>query len=369
MTRSHCLSVITGLALGLASFGCTASPTTTKPEPEPAGPPQVGIRGEKSISAGDVDYAVPRKFPFTVVNSGGTPLELTLTHKSCSCAEVEMPAGPIAPGADAKIVIKWAPIPGNAGPYTLFADLDTNDPKVKSLRLTVNALIRPLVRVFVDGKENNSWVDFGDEPIPPGDAKLREVKVFSTKLEKFDIDASCTLPGFDIKTTPLDRGSPVDSARCGYSIELKTTDKLPLGYVRTELNITLRNLGSEPDRTIHVPVYAVIGNGIFTVRPSLFLFTKPKISDEDTAKVIVTFIVKADKEGIEVANYEPRFLKVDPPQSLGGGRWLITAHLEPGDPEAAKFQADAPVEGQVVLKVAGLDRPVPVRVKWNPLPK
>ncbi len=368
MTRSHCLCSVTVVTLGLASFGCTASPTTNQSSTEPAKPPKVEVRGDKTIDAGEVDYAKPRDFPFTIANIGGSPLELTLTHKSCSCAEVEMPAGPIAPGAASKLVIKWAPIPGNAGPYTLFADLDTNDPQAKVFRLTVTALIRPLVRVFVDGKEDNSFVDFGDEPIPPGQAKIREVKVFSTKLEKFDIEAACTLPGFDIKTTPLDPGSPVSDARCGYAIELKTTDKLPLGYVRTDLNITLRHLGSEPDRTIHVPVYAVIGNGIFTVVPSEFRFSKPNITDEEAAKVILTFVgVKGSKESVEVASYEPKFLRVDPPLSLGRSRWLITAHL--GNPEAAKFQADAPVEGQVVLKVAGLDRPVPIRVKWNPVAK
>ena len=158
---------------------------------------------------------------------------------------------------------------------------------------------------------------------------------------------------------------------CGYTVRLRTTDRLPLGYVRTVLNLALSKLGSQPDRTLTVPVYAVVGNDAYTLSPAALVFRKPNITDEDTAKVIVTFIVKPskEKESVEVASYEPKFLKVDPPQSLGGGRWVITARLEQGNAEAAKFQPDAPVEGQVVLKVSGLDRPVPIRVKWDPLPK
>jgi len=371
MTRSHCLLLLFLLALGLPSLGCGGAVATTAAAPPESGPPKAELRGSATVNAGEADYAQPRDFTFTIANTGGKPLELTLTHKSCSCAEVRMPAGPIAPNAEGKVVVHWAPIPGNTGPYTVSADVDTNDPNAKSMRLSVQAHIRPLVRVFIEGRENNSFIDFGDDPVLPGQQRAREVQVFSTTLEHFDLDDP-KLPGFESKKTPLPPGTPVEGARCGYLLELRTTDQLPYGYVRADLPLTLRKLGDQPDRTISVPVYAVIGSGIFSVsRPGLFLFRKPNITDEDAAKVIVTFIVKPskEKESVEVASYEPKFLKVDPPQSLGGGRWVITARLEQGNAEAAKFQPDAPVEGQVVLKVSGLDRPVPIRVKWDPLPK
>jgi hypothetical protein len=390
MTRSHRLLPLFLLALGLPSLGCGGTPATTAAAPPEPDPPKAEPRStidvkarffpnaweaararrSATIDAGEVDYARPRDFTFIVANTGGSPLTLTLTRKSCSCAEVTVP-DPIAPGAEGRVVVHWAPIPGNVGAYTVWADIMTNDPQNESLRLEVKSFIRPLVHVFVEGRENNSFIDFGDDPVPPGQQRAREVQVFSTTLEHFDLDDP-KLPGFEIKKTPLPPGTPVEGARCGYLLELRTTDQLPYGYVRADLPLTLRKLSDQPDRTITVSVYAVIGSGIFSVgRPGLFLFRKPNITDEDTAKVIVTFIVKPskEKESVEVASYEPKFLKVDPPQSLGGGRWVITARLEQGNAEAAKFQPDAPVEGQVVLKVSGLDRPVPIRVKWDPLPK
>jgi hypothetical protein len=116
-----------------------------------------------------------------------------------------------------------------------------------------------------------------------------------------------------------------------------------------------------------VPVYAVVGAGAFSVAPEAGLvFKKPHITDEDTARVNLRFIVPPAEEAIAVTSYEPKFLKVDAPEKLSPGRWQITAHLPGGSAEAAKFQPDAFMEGQVVLKVAGQDRPVTVRVKWNP---
>jgi hypothetical protein len=373
MTRLHRLFPSLLVALALPAAGCTGTATTPATDSSEPAPARAEVRGPTAVNAGEVDYARPHDYTFTVANTGGSPLDLTLTRKSCSCAEVTMP-GPIAPGAEGKIVVKWAPIPGNVGAYTVWADVKTNAPQTKSLRLEVKSHIHPLVHVFVEGKENNSYVDFGDEPVAPGQPRVRELQVFSTKLDHFDLEATTALPGFEIKKTPLAVGSPAEGARCGYALEMRTTDKLPFGYVRTELRLALRKMGSEPDRadrTLTIPVYAVIGNAIFSVgRPGKFLFRKPNITDEDTARLVVTFILpQTQKESVKVQDYEPKFLKVDEPESLGHGKWRMTVHMPKDNPEAAKLQPDPPMLGQVVLEVAGLPRPVPISVRWDPLPK
>ena len=55
--------------------------------PPDAPPAKVEVRGPTTVNAGEVDYAQPRDFTFTVANVGGQALDLTLTRKSCSCAE------------------------------------------------------------------------------------------------------------------------------------------------------------------------------------------------------------------------------------------------------------------------------------------
>ncbi len=363
------------IALGLSALGCGGTPTTSggPPPEEAAAPPKAEVRGETSLNAGEADYASPRKFTFTVANAGGSPLELKLDHTSCSCGQVEVPASPIAPGSQGNVVINWTPAVGSAGAFTLAADVQTNDKKNKTLRFLVNAYVRPLVRVFVEGKENNSYVDFGDDPVPPGEKRTREVKVFSTKLKSFQLAATCSEPGFHIVATPLPSGSSVgdyDTVLSGYSLEISTTKDLPPGYVRAQLNFALSELGDgSPDRTLTLPVYAVAGQGVCAISPAAFLFSKPKISEEDAKKVWLTYINAAGKEEVTVDRVEPDFLQVDPPKKELNGKWLITAHLPANNPEAAKYQADPPMSGKVVLKVAGLERPVTIQVKWDPLPK
>jgi hypothetical protein len=381
MTRSHRPLLLLFLALGLAPLGCGGTPTgptDTAPSAEPA-PPKVDVPGGTLAEAGEVDYAVPRDFVFPVSNTGGAPLELTLLRKSCSCAKVELPAQAIAPGGQGKVTVSWTPKPGQTDwspkpgqveAPSVTVTVATNDPKTKEFQFTVKAHIKPLVHFLIEGKEDAFYVDFGNDPIRPGEARVRELQLFSTELPEFDLDVTCPLPGLKVSKEKLSAGAPVDEAKCGYKVELTATKDLPVGYVRTDLHITLRKLGQAPDRTLILPVYAVSGTGVVTVRqPGLFQFTKPKMTDGDTARIDVTFDVPTGNENIAVESVEPKFVQVDTPQKVSPGRWRITAHLPKDDPEAAKLQVDPPMEGQVVLKVAGLDRPVPVRVKWDPLPR
>jgi hypothetical protein len=290
---------------------------------------------------------------------------------------VDVPASAIAPQAEGKVVVHWAPAPGSVGAVDLAIDVQTNDPKNKSLRFTISGNIQPTVRVFVEGKETMPGeffsADFGDNPIPPGEKRTREVKVFSTSLRSFDLRATCSVPGFDIpQPARLPAGARVGDydVACGYSLEVSTTKDLPLGYVSGDLNLTLSNQSDgQPDRTVPVPVRAVVGQGVCTVSPAEFRFSKPDITDEDTAKVRLTFINPPAKEEVSVESAEPSFVQVDKPERGLDGKWLITAHLPKNNAEAAKCQSDPPMIGKVLLKVSGLDRPVTVRVKWEPLPK
>jgi hypothetical protein len=376
MTRFHRPPAAFLLALALTPLGCGGTPTASggpAPDPEPAAPPKAEVRGDTNLNAPDADYARPQDFAFTVANAGGSPLELKLAHKSCSCEEVDVPASPIAPNSEGKVVVHWSPAVGSAGAFTIGADVQTNDPKNKVIHFAISARVRPLVRVLVEGREDNGYLDFGDDPITPGQKRTREVTVFSTSLKSFTLNAACAEPGIKIDQKPLEPGATVgqyDGVPSGYTLEVSTTKDLPPGFVRTQLNLALSGLGDgQTDRTITLPVYAVAGQGVCTVSPAAFHFNKSSISEEDAAKVRLTYINSSDKEDVTVESVEPSFIKVDKPARGLDGKWLITAHLPGNSPEAAKYQAEPPMTGKVVLKVAGLDRPVTVEVKWNPLPK
>jgi len=156
----------------------------------------------------------------------------------------------------------------------------------------------------------------------------------------------------------------------GYKFEVSTTKDLPIGYVRGQLDLALSKLGEgEADRTIALPVYAIVGQGHFTLQPDMLLFKKPDITEEDTARVNLTFNTPSPRESVTVKSVEPKFLTCDKPEKGLDGRWRITVHMPRNNAEAAKYQADPPMIGRVVLEVGGLERPVIVKVMWQPQPK
>ncbi len=372
MTRWNCFWPLLALGLACSSLGCSgtdsAKPAATQPAERPSGP-RADFRSGTTLDAGEVDYARSRDFPFLVNNTGGAPLTLKLAKKSCSCADVKLPDEPIAPGGEGKVEIRWAPIPGNSGKYDVTATVETNDPLMHSVQLTVHTFIKPLVHIFIEGREENSILDFGDAPILPGKPRSREVKVFSTELPSFTLDPRCPVEGVTSEKKAMRAGDRVGKyeVRSGYTLDVTAKDTLPLGYLRTSLDLALRDLGDQPDRTVTIPVYAVVGSGAFSVEPAVFRFRKARITDEDTARVNLTIDAAPDMGAVTVDSWTPKFLKVDAPEKRPSGKWLIVVHIPKNNPEAAKYQPDSFMEGQVVLKVSGIARPVTIRVKWEPL--
>lgn len=340
----------------LAGAGCRQSPT--EPTLTSVGP-RLMIE-QTTIEAGAVDFARANEHAFQVRNGGDQPLRLTLLRKSCSCGDVRVPEM-LAPGEEGRIVVRWAPIPGKVGPYVLSAEVEANDPHRPRLHLELKGQVEPLVRI---APEDLSYVDFGR--LRPGQAATRELKVFSTKLEHFALDARIEgdRPGLKVQTTPLERGSLVGDARAasGYSLTLRSA-LLPPGYLRETLVLTVQAAGESP-RRIELPVYGEVDNGVVQVTPAEVAFDRPRVTEADSKKALIQFLVPADGQKVEVLRCEPAFLSAGA-QPLGRpGQWQLTVRLPANQSEAARYQADGFFEGRVLLKVSGMAEPMAVRVKW-----
>jgi hypothetical protein len=360
------------LALSLIISGCYKPPQTTA-QKDRAEASHLGPRAEAketSIVDGEVDFAVPADFTFTIQNTGDEPLKLTVVKKSCYCADVRLPEGGIAPAQDGKVVLRWTPIPGMTGPHTISADLLTNDARNQNLRFEVKGNINPLIRIAPDDAGD---VDF--DRIKPGQPAMREIKVYSTKLAQFGLDVKPADPALiRVSQTKLEPGSAVGDARIasGYSVILRTTDKLPPGSLRSSFAINVA-VGKEPTRTITMPIFAEVENGIFRVMPSVVEFRKPLATDEDSQMVRVQFFVPSDKDKIEIVKNEllgpdgkwiPGFLNCEGLQRLPAGQWQFKAVVPADNPVAAQMQADGFWEGRIMLKAADSPVEVPLRVKW-----
>jgi hypothetical protein len=355
--------VLGTLLLWTAVLGCQDATTkaTTKAAPTaaevPTGPRLVV--DSASYDLGDVDFAQPYPHSFKVKNAGGTPLRLKVARKSCTCAEVVAPAEAVEPGKEDKVTVTWVPIPGQAGSHTLSAELETNDPQKPLLRLELKAHVTPTVRI---APEDWSMIDFGQ--LRPGEVQQREIKVFSTVLPEFDLEPSVSHTGLKATVTPLPPGSDVGGlkARCGYGVTVRTSNELPKGYFRETLTLTVRG---KQERRIVLPVYGDIETGAVLVSPREVEFKRPYVTDADTQKVHVQFIVPSDKESVEVASWEPNFLVVGKPQPVKKGLWEFTVSIPRDNPEAVKYQAGGFLEGRILLRTSSANAAeVPIRVKW-----
>jgi len=366
--RSCGLSIVLSTFVMAACSGTTPSTATTAKQaarPTPTIGPRVEIK-KTELDAGEVDFSVPSESRFPVRNTGGEPLLLTLVGKSCFCTDAVVPAEPLAPGQEGAVHVRWTPIPGKSGQQRVHVDLETNDPTRPTVRLAVTGVVNPLIRI---APEDASYIDF--YRLEPGAVKPRELKVFSTKLSKSDLDAKVDSPALVVTMNKLelDANSRIGDARptCAYSVLIETTPQLPPGSFTTDLVLTLRPPGLPP-REVRMRIYGVVANGIFKVLPDEIEFKTPRLADGDARKVRVQFVDPSKKQTLKIVRVDPTFVQCDEPRLLHGapGQWEFTARIPASNTEAAKLQADGFFEGQVVLQASGTNAQIPVRVKWNP---
>jgi hypothetical protein len=346
---------------GLVLCGCqgaaTSQPAPVRGADRPAVPN--AHAPETSYDFGEVDFTRPYTHTFSVANTGTAPLKLTLTRKSCHCAEVMLPPGDVAPGEKGPVTLRWVPIPGQAGNYTLAADFETNDPQTPRLRFEVKGQVNPLIRVWPE-----DWFEIDFRQIHPGRPQERQIKVFSTSLSAFDLQATASHPGLEVSTSPLPPDSRVGDHRAasGYAVTVRSTDRLPKGYFRETLRLAV---GGEHARQITLPVYGDVETGAVRVAPQEVEFKKPRLTDEDSKRVRVQFLVPSESEKVEITRAEPSFLVVGTPQRLKNGLWEFTVQIPAGNAEAAKLQPDGFFEGRIVLRTsAAAAAEVPLRVRW-----
>lgn len=313
---------------------------------------------------GEVDLSKPYTATFPVRNTGTEPLRIELARKSCKCAQFAIEPPEIPPGKEGTITLTWKPTPGQAGTTLIAADLTTNDPAQANIRVEARGRSNPVIHVWPE-----EWAEIDFALIPPNGKADREIKVYSTKLEKFDLEAVSSHPGVKVTTLPLAAGEEVgkDKIRSGYRVALQTTPQLPTGYLRETL--TLKVKGDE-SKEIVLPLYAQRETGALQVVPAELHFKQPRLSEGDSQKFQVRFLIPGENEKVEVARLEPAFLQADAPQKIRNGLWQVTVRIPPKQPEAVKFQPDGFFEGKIVLKTSAAEAPeLPVRLKWHPRPE
>ncbi len=238
-TRTLRATLLPLLAL-LGAAGCqNATPTTSSsssnqtPDEPPARPKFV--IADTTYTMGEADIGQTATSSVRVANEGTAPLRITLIEKSCHCGDVEVPTGEIPPDGEGKVVVKWTPSPGQRGTFLLAVKLGTNDPDLPQYRIELTGRVTPLIRIL---PEDRGFLDF--RTIKPGKAVEREIKVVSSRLKAFDLEASTTLAELKPVVTKLTPDAAVEEYLSGYVVRVRTSEGLPVGYLQDRLTLKIK---------------------------------------------------------------------------------------------------------------------------------
>ncbi len=351
------------LAALLLTGGCRnekpANPAPVENQIPETPPAAKFVVRDTNLDMGEADYGQTKTSAVRVANEGTAPLRVTLIERSCHCGDVEVPAHEIPPGGEGKIVVKWTPSPGQTGSFTLAVTLGTNDPERSRHRLELAGRVSPLIRIL---PEERGVIDF--QMIDPGKSVEREIKLVSSRLKSFDLEASTTLAGLKTVVTKLTPDAAGEDFQSGYVVKVRTSEGLPVGYLHERLMLKIRAPEGE-GWTVTVPIYGEVENGIFQVQPREVDFRKKSVTEEDTKEVRVQFFVPSKDDSLQVERCEPAFLQCNAPKQLKPGLWEFTVRLPGDNADAAKYQPDGTFEGRIFLRTPQSKSLVPVKVKWT----
>lgn len=135
-------------------------------------------------------------FVYRFKNLGGANLRIEAVHKNCPCVAAILPKGPIAPGGDGEIKLKYE-IGGRAGPFFQEVLVECNDPLAPLVPLKAAGYVDSGVRVLPPS------LQFGDV-VSGGAAVLRCFVSYSGDHEEFAVcKATCALPGVSVTSFEL----------------------------------------------------------------------------------------------------------------------------------------------------------------------
>jgi len=205
--------------------------TTTSPRPS-----LELVAGDGNL--GTADFGEQRTVTYRIRNNMQQPVALKLLDKSCTCAGVQLPEAPIAPGQEGVVTMNWSPKVDAMERKTIRLWAKVGDAaREERLVLEANGTIEPKVMVaFPRGP-----LDFGK--LTPADLDQDRSKLVAevyTQQSSFPLPVcKVNLPGVEVlHIEPLtsDRLSTL-RAGAGYRLTLRANKQLPHGAFVIPLSV------------------------------------------------------------------------------------------------------------------------------------
>ena len=342
-------------------------PRLEDPAPEAVPPARARMVIDTStLDMGDGDIGKTSTSNVRVRNAGTAPLSFDAKSldRSCNCSDVVFP-GPIAPGGEGFVIVKWTPVQGQSGVAAIAIKFRTNDPDMPEVRLELLGRVTPFVQ-FVP--EDRPFVQFGK--IKANGGAEREIRLVSMRLTEFDLEAIPPLHGIKVEVSKLTVDRAVDDFRCGYVLKVITREDLPAGQFKDRILLKVSAPGTQDIPPIELPVYAEVDNGVFKVTvlgntpATEVVFRRKSLTDGDNRVVQLRFFGSVKDDTLVLERCNPLFLKCNEPKRLEPGLWEFDVRVPKGNEEAASFRAKDSSEGLIVLRSSQTKEPIAIRVRW-----
>ena len=120
---------------------------SVRPELDRDGAPIVFIVDGNEFEFDIMDVGETRRHTFQVRNDGTAPLKMELLRTTCKCAIGELPSGAVMPGEIGEVTLEWT-AKEYVQEYRQSATIETNDPQLRMLSLSVSGRVIDAVRAF-----------------------------------------------------------------------------------------------------------------------------------------------------------------------------------------------------------------------------
>jgi hypothetical protein len=309
-----------------------------------------------------------RSHDFTIKNVGTEPLRLSVGQTSCKCTLGDVTGKPIPPGESTHVRLEWS-AKSEQGPFRQSAIVETNDPRLSKIELTIEGEILEASGVAPP--------DLMFDKVAAGKSKAAEVFVMSMLQDELQIsDAQMSDPAtrdkFDVQIEPVERDKlPNPSAKDG--VRITVTAKPGLAVGRFDQWLTLRTNLPEAEK-LEIPVIgrvvgdiSMFGTG-WNEEQGVLTIGRVKSSEGRKAKMNVMIrgpgaadvtlkIESRDPEELSVALGQPKQLKdtlVHVPLEIevpAGTRPMVRLDTAQGDEGRIILSTNHPTIRELVLGV------------------
>jgi hypothetical protein len=182
---------------------------------------------------GNVEGSAPVIHTFSVRNEGDSDLVIKKIHAPCGCTTFRLENKTLAPGATLEIPVTLS-LAGRKGPQQKSLYLETNDPALPTLQLTMRGNvgsgleINPPMLVLRQNPKTGEVAGEVRVSNPSGSLECLEAKAIDSKAV--------------VTTTPLPDGK-------GFILRAKAVDELPPGQHREKIKLRLQGT-AESEKTI-----------------------------------------------------------------------------------------------------------------------